>query len=492
MQNLLKFRFLFPLSIFIIGFLFIFSNTILPTHQDDTIYFNSARQYIENCSTYGGTAINFEFSKFGEHNWYGPGYHIFYGSISSIFGFNQGKTILYFQLFLWTIILYLIGKRFRLNTIFLLVIITLSPISLFLTSFYPVILNVSLSVLCFLIISEINHEQPNKSKKLIILFIIIVLFGAFIRITNIFNFVLLFALTKSFKNLFFLFGIFLSLIGLTWMYQTYYCAPLYFSGDDKVNLIFDNNLISFIKTTFINLWENVSYYTSNYFEIDPNYWISFIGIIFTPLFVSKSYFTQNKSLFLSILLLNLLVLSTLFTFYVPKAIYIDKQLLPLLPINYCLLTNHTRFSIKLYLIPFFLGVLNIPNIGSKFQNQLKSSEIINNHIEANKQISSIKNLIFYHTSLQDSLKDKIDVVIDQKQFWKNNENMLCAFFCEQPYKNEKGNNIRYISVIGQRQKPANVFDPKGDFILSLNPIADTGIINLVAYQNNIFLYRVIH
>ncbi|MFN5370375.1 MAG: hypothetical protein ACK5B6_02835 [Bacteroidia bacterium] len=85
------------LVFFIIFYAFRTGNGVRPTHEDDCIYFNSARLFYETGSLKAWGFIDSNVSLIGEYNWYGPGYGLLYGGISKIFSFHEGATIIAFH-----------------------------------------------------------------------------------------------------------------------------------------------------------------------------------------------------------------------------------------------------------------------------------------------------------------------------------------------------------------------------------------------------------
>src|SRR5579859_2848580 len=57
-------------------------------HEDETIFYNSARLFAQTGSVRAEDCINETVAKVWQCNWYGPMYSIFYGTIAKIAGVN--------------------------------------------------------------------------------------------------------------------------------------------------------------------------------------------------------------------------------------------------------------------------------------------------------------------------------------------------------------------------------------------------------------------
>jgi hypothetical protein len=479
-----------PWSLLVIFFcsstFFIFQSDIYPFCQDDTIYFNAARQFSDNQTMYGSTIINFEYSKIGEFNWYGPGYHLMYGIPSIIFGFNDGKTSLLLHVFLWTIIIALLMHKFPKHRLTLCILMIASPFYYYHFNFYPVIVNTFFTTISFLIMVKITEDKEKNKLSLILSFIFSILFGAFLRITHVFSFALLYCRAITKRKFLLLSVCFILLIGLTWLYQTYFCAPMFFSADETIKLLTDRNFLSF-GIIFI---QNFIHHSYDYFKMneihDIQLWLTLTISIIAPLFLSKKKFENIRPIYLGLLIMNLAYIIVLLALYTGRPVYLNKQLIILLPANFIFnivyiiqtkLHKNIFLFINLLFFPFTLAKINY-TIASAQQYQYAKNEV--------DIIKSVDNLVYQN--IKEDNNKVVNILIDQHSFLSLKEIQYSAFFCELPFVSNYGNNLKYIFIIHPHEEFS--IDERGDYLLSLTNMPTSNKLSLVSKSPGLFLYKI--
>jgi hypothetical protein len=475
----------FSISLFII-----LGCNIFPFFRDDTIYFNAARQFSEHLTTYGNTIINFDYSKIGEFNWYGPGYHLVYGSISYIFGFHSGKTSLVFHLIIWFMVIRLIRKQFPDNANDISLILIASPFLYFIFTFYPIVLNSTVTIIGFLFLLKSVNSRAQLISTNVLFFLATLTFGTFLRITHIFNFALLYSFVKSKKNFFTITGFFLALVGLTWFYQIWFCAPMYIAADDVVNKLIVNSPLTLFFTVLKSFSVNL---IKNMLSLDPlglQIWLSILTLFTSPLFITKTRFAEIKHIYFGVLLFNAALLFVLLGLYSPRPFYVNKQLVVLFPVNVIFIIVYIAKS-KIFKYSFmFMNLLFFPfNVAETYKN-LQLSQSTYSFIQSDSLMQNLNDFIALNASTKKA--ETINILVDHKSFDDIPETEYCGFICSLPYENQTGQHLRYVFVIPTASSPNLLENPKSNYYISLQEKSNTEKLKLVDKKDRLYLYEVLH
>lgn len=469
-------------SYFVVCVLIVLFSDILPYLQDDTIYFTSAKQFSINQTCYGNSIIDFNYSKVGEFNWYGPGYHLIYGSLSCIFGFNEGKSILIFNIILWSLITYCFSKKFPLQAFSITLTLLLSPFFFYQFSFYPIILNTFVGLLAYFVLLRID-EKDSQTKSLLYFFLIIIV-GVFFRISLVFLFGLIFKQAKNYRTIFKYSTIFLLLIFTAWLYQIFFCAPMYINADEIIGLISQKKYSSFIIIFVENLFTNGKKYFDDFTISHLSIWISILLIFISPLLLKKNIFKNIKTWYLSLCLVNLIYILFVFGLYSSKSFFVEKQIIILLPINSIFLivcVDKIRFffifaSISLWPLQFKRTINGI---------QLsKHSFYLSEHMD---EIKSINTLLERNISKNNN--DICNILISLEEFNKFSETEFSSVNCSLPIQTSKGIKLRYIWIINTLPNfHSNHSLYKDDYFISLvkNPPKNFFLIDEI---DDVYLFK---
>ena len=491
--NLLKNK-SWPFWITVISFSFslfiILGCNILPFFRDDTIYFNAARQFCDHLTTYGNTIINFDYSKIGEFNWYGPGYHLVYGFISSVFGFHSGKTSLVFHLVLWYIIILIIRRQFPENANYISITLIASPYLNFIFTFYPVILNSVVTIIGFLILLKTMSNNIKSTSRNVVLFMLTLVFGTFLRITHIFNFALLYSFTKSKKHFFIITIFFLSLVGLTWGYQLWFCAPMYIAADDVVNNLIATSPLTLLFTVLKNFVANAIKNLLLFDHISLQIWLSVLITLSSPLLVPKTRFAEIKHLYFGVLLFNASLLFVLFGLYTARPFYINKQFIVLFPVNIIFLFVFIAHSKKIKNIIIGLNLLFLPSTIRETLRILDASQKTHNQTLSSPINLGISDFIASKTKTKNT--QMVNVLMDHKSFGTISESEYCALMCLLPYNNNFGQQLRYVFIIPTPTSPNFFDDPRSNYYVSLQKESNTDKLKLVDKKDRLYMYEVLH
>ncbi len=463
---------------------------ILPLIQDDTIYFNAARQFSETQTLYGNSIINYNYSRFGEFNWYGPGYHLVYGCISLVFGFHDGKTSLIFHWLIWLVAILLIRKQFPESANGITISLLTSPFFCFPITFYPIILNSTIAIFGFLFAIKQYRNNSKLRSSSMVFFIMTVVFGTFLRITHIFNFALSYALVKSKKNFYIITVSFLILIGLTWIFQTLFCAPMYIKGDDIVNQLITKKTLIFSAIVLQNIYNNLIEYFSVIDAAGLQISLSIFAVIFSPLFICKKRFSEIKNLYFGIIALNLTLVLVLLGLYSPKPIYLNKQIIILFPLNIIFLFVYiakSKFSRRTIIVS---NLLFVPITISDTYKTIFDMQHAQDLRTTSNLIQGLNSFLTSKATTKNS--EIVNILVDVKSFKMLNEAEYSTFMYSLPLSNSIGQNLRYIFVIPSVSSTNPIEDNKSHFYLSLQEKKNESKLKLFERKDALFLYQVLH
>ncbi len=465
---------------------FIFQFDIYPFFRDDTIYFNAARQFSEYQTIYGNAIINFDHSKIGEFNWYGPGYHLMYGIPSLIFGFNDGKTSLLLHVFLWTVAIALLMRKFPKHRISLSILMIASPFYYYHFHFYPVVVNTFVTTISFLIMVQLIEGKEKSKFSIIVGFIFSILFGAFLRITHVFSFALLYCRANTKRKFLVLSLCFILLVGLTWLYQTYFCAPMFIGADETINMLGDNDFISFGYIFIKNFIRNFIYYFLKIEFHDLQLWITLLASMISPLFLSKEKLDKIRPIYQGLLLTNLAYISVLFALYNANPFYLNKQLIILLPANFIFIIVYLIQKKSHNTIFLIVNLLFFPFTLDKTNKALESAHQCQHAKYDIEMIKNARELVF--RNIKQENQKVVNILIDHKSFKSLNEIQYCALFCELPFQSEAGNNLKNVFIIHPHEEFS--IDERGDYLLSLTNMPASNKLSLVSKSPGLFLYKI--
>lgn len=465
---------------------FVFHLDIYPFFRDDAIYFNAARQFSECQTVYGNAIINFDHSKIGEFNWYGPGYHLIYGMPSLILGFNEGKTSLLLHVLLWTIAIILVIRNFPEHRLILSILMIASPFYYYHFHFYPVIINTFVTLISFLIMIQLTKGKEKNKFSIILGFIFSIVFGAFLRITHVLSFALLYCRANTKRKFVFVSLSFILIVGLTWLYQTYFCAPMFIAADETINLLGNKDFITFGYIFILNFIRNLIIYFQKIEFQDLQFWITLIISMIAPLFLTKEKLDKIRPVYQGLLFMNISYIAVLFALYNANPFFLNKQLIILLPANFIFIivyliqkNSHNKIFLIVNLLFFPFTIVKTT----------KAIEIGHQCQRAKYDVEMVKNapdLVF--RNIKEEGNKVLNILIDHKAFKSLDEIQYCALFCELPFQSAAGNNLRNVFIIHPNESFS--IDERGDYLLSLTKMPESNKLSLISESPGLILYKI--
>lgn len=389
---------LFPIayfvSVFLIGFSVISAfkegNGVMPTHEDDCIYFNSAKLFYETGSLKAWGFIDNNVSRIGEFNWYGPGYGLLYGGISKMFSFNEGATIIYFHFLFLLFALYLMSRIIDKKYSVPFLIIT-SGVIPYLFSFQPVMFHYSASVIlgAFLFKYYSNLDNIEIRNRYLFKFLILVFLFSFFRVTTIFWLSGLLADFKSFKRWLFNLSLFFAGLILSIVFIQLFTAPMYISAGAEIDKAISFKLVLFIVNFIATIKNNLILFYSC-FEVEHIYlFISYPFLIW-------AYSQSRSNHLLATMIINFTTIIVMFGLYVGSPFYMEKQIAFLVCLNIMAILYFTNGSIrKVYIISMMLLIPVHANRLFSFYDKSQYAYIEAQSNSIAKDIVNIKYFSFY-------------------------------------------------------------------------------------------------
>jgi len=378
---------------------------IFPNYEDECTYYNSARLFYETNSLKAVSCINEQRSFIGQHNWYGPAFHLIYGLFAKIFGLNNYYFIIFHYL-LFLVSLFLIfllnldkTKKLFFASIFLSTYVAYS----FIFTYYPEAILIFITILLLVV-----HSNLDKSSKWLVVFIFLILISSFIRITNVFwIFSILFVAKSNISRKFRI-----AIIGVVFLcvilYMKLFTAPVFwglaaFSTIHSQDIL-EIEIIKIATTTVSNIFSNL---TSIYRNFNPSVILVLVLIIIASYNLIKY---RNRNNILSLVGLFLVVISTyitLLSLYTTNPFFFEKQTAFLIPILLFIIVSCSR-NLLIYLALSFFILLPVTMF---------------------KSVDNIKSRRFFYSKINEYSELK-DNVIKLKEYLepKNSEiNILCSY-----------------------------------------------------------------
>jgi hypothetical protein len=409
--------------IFLVTYLFIYSihdGQYFPIQEDEATYYNSARLFYETNSVKAVLCISENRSPVCECNWYGPFYHIIYGSIAKIIGFNKTYFIFFhYLLFMISLILFWflpLNKIKRL--IFISIYISTYIAFAFIFSYFPENLCLVLSVILLLIFVRIQIKFNN----LIYLFILLILLFSLIRITNVFWIFSIVVFAKTFKEKIILSLVSILVFILVFVFMIFFTAPSHVLGLSVIhNGEFTSpNILNAVIILLNNFIHNsmILFFKANssVFLILILLIISFESIIYN---LYKPIWILKKKIILGLLIV---IFSTMFAeilLYTCEPFYLEKQIAFFVPLLiYIIILLKRNYKLVLLLSIFIYFPVSI----------LKSKSLITEHKDFNYIIKDkkdyIKNLSEFSNYIHNN-KNEINILWSYADFEIPNH-MTCA------------------------------------------------------------------
>ena len=300
-----------------------------PAHDDEIINYCSAILFDETGSVRAQGSINEDVSSIGQLNWYGPGYAAFYGSMRRVFGEAPYLFIwIHFVLALVTLgLIYFLPGPSESKLLMANSLVFTWQYSAYIFTYFPESLNLFMALLLILLLFKINEQDdPGRRMKFVFIYLGMVMIFILCRVTFVFWLTALVGISRSRREairMIFLFGVSL---GVVLVYMKYFTAPPYAAQMQKINELYQFNILEFFLKTLSSLWINSwNLLYSGSLEVYFLLALAFVAAI--------RWWKTKERILLAVLLVTLTFISALMAYYYPGHYFFIKQsdvLIPLL------------------------------------------------------------------------------------------------------------------------------------------------------------------
>lgn len=229
-------------------------------HEDEAIYYCSAKLFAQTNSVQAEGCNEENVSPIGKINWYGPGFHVVYGTLFKIFG--EYPPI--FPWFHYVLSIAIIALLFALPLPIEMRLVSATALSLtqqffmYVFTFFPETLMLFFATILTVLLFR-QHSKTNSQKRnlLEIAFIICCIIFALFRITFIFWILGWVVLAKGRLAFFYRALFFAFLFSATLGYMKFFLAPTFSPDVQKIDLLYQGHFFQFISRTFNSIKDNI-------------------------------------------------------------------------------------------------------------------------------------------------------------------------------------------------------------------------------------------
>lgn len=458
-------------SIFISLFVYsVFDGRFFIINEDETIYYNSAKIFYEANSVKSFSCINEDVSPILQTAWYGPFYHLFYGSIAKVFGYNHLNFVITNFILVLLSFLLIFKSKLSINTKLISCISILAADSILknVFSYFPETLHIFFAIVLILILVRLYYQEENK-RNLWTYVLFVLLFSLF-RVSTIFWLIGIIPFAKTRKQGAIYLGVLFLGILLTTVYMKFFTAPAYAVGIKNIDYLFNLEIGNFINAMFSHLWINLSYLFTQ-----PS--ITIFIILFLIILTSVRAIKNHNKLQAAAALICVLIFIILVSLYTTDLFYFEKQTAVLIPL--LVISNLIENKNKLIILILFLGVMPY-----SIANSITGIDL---HKQAHDVFIQREDMVAHF--------NKVSELVDQTKsnyiIWNYSEHDYPRRTTEAiiPVSNNNGFPILWTTNICDPIAPENIkFASYGklhiDYVLSKYPLHSPGLTLLE--QNNYF------
>lgn len=315
-------------------------------HEDEVIYYGSAKVFAETGSLQAESCIEEDVSRFGKLNWYGPGYNVVYGSLIKFFGLTNSRFIqfhLLLTLASLAIVLLLPGK-WESNLLAANVFLFTQQFTSYIFSYFPETLHFFLAVVLTSILIHLfqRRESGKPIQNLVTIYVLLVVLFSLCRITTIFWLAALVPLSKGRKDFIIYTSVFVIGVVVSLLYLKLFIAPPFARSMHKIDLLYSLDLFHFVLQTTFALLKNG--YNLLWVNSVPAYLLFGLG----ALAIFQCWRTKDR-LVMAAVLVGFFLTMALLAYYSIDPFYFVKQTAVLLPLLMIVLMRQSHMAIQ-YLI----------------------------------------------------------------------------------------------------------------------------------------------
>ncbi|CAN5458145.1 hypothetical protein BH10BAC4_BH10BAC4_15810 [soil metagenome] len=385
-QRLLFLKVLFSLQIAFLAFLFfqaVSDNHYYLVNEDEVINFCSAKVFSETGSVRAEGCIAENVSRIGEMNWYGPGYSIIYGAAKKFFGDSPALFIkIHFVWALFTLaIIFLLPVSLEDKLLSGCVLLFAEQFTGYIFTYFPESFHL-LAASVFILLIVLIDQSRDQRKGIIyaVIFTGLALFMVLFRVTAIFWITALIGLSQTRKTAVMMILVFMAGLVFTLLYMRYFTAPPYAADMQKIDRLFEFDVIGFVVKTIRATGRNT-------FELLKSGSSGVYGLLMLMLIASIRWWQTKDRLLLAALLVSSSLVGALMAYYSAGPWYFLKQsaiLIPLLIIALIITGSSVKLKYGIFLTALLLSPFMYNNLSAGIQVRRNAFSVL----ESNRQFHS--------------------------------------------------------------------------------------------------------
>ena len=333
-------------------------------HEDEVINFCSAKVFSETGSVQAEGCIAEDVSRIWKMNWYGPGYHLFYGTFKKILGDSPVLFIqLHFVFALITVALvFLLPQSTEIKLLIANALVFTQQFTAYIFTYFPEALHLLFAILLILLLTSVYHAKttPERNRR-IALFIAIVMIISIARVTTVFWLAALIGLSESRKMALKMTVVFAICLSIVLVYMKWFTAPPYAGEMQKIDQLYQFDLFGFV-------WKTVQAMARNTYLLIISGSLSVYFLLMLLVVAMVRWWKTRERFLRGALLVSLALMAALMAFYSSYPWYFLKQsavLVPLLLVGLMISSSATGikyFIVAISLVTYFFTFLEVRNI----------------------------------------------------------------------------------------------------------------------------------
>ena len=330
-------------------------------HEDEVINFCSAKLFSETGSVRAESCITEDVSRIGRMNWYGPGYHLLYGSMRNIFGDSPTLFIqLHYAFALLTVLLVLFLPVPVENKLLIAnALIFTQQFTSYIFTYFPEALHLLLALVLILLLIFIQRSKGAAERnRYVTFFIIMVLILTIARVTTIFWLAALIGLSESRSTALKMTFVFMACLFMTLLYMKFFTAPPYAGEMQKIDQLYEFNVVGFVLKT-------LSAMVRNTYTLVTSGSVSVYFLLTLMLLTAGRWWKSKDQFLLASLLVSLVSMAALMAFYSSHPWYLLKQsavLVPLLMVALMLSAGSSRLKYGILVVSLVTFLFSFQDI----------------------------------------------------------------------------------------------------------------------------------
>lgn len=333
------------LLIVLLGYAFM-HGTYHIAEEDESIYYNSAKQFSETGSVRATECNNEAVARVWQCNWYGPMYYLFFGSIAKIAGVHSYNFLISNVLCLLLMFVLIFRANFPVETKLLITcaFLALYAFAGYIFTYYPETLELLFAVILTLRLKKVADENGNKNKEILI-YLLLVMFFALFRVSTVFWAFGILAFSSSIKDFLKKLGIGILCFLIIYVYIMFFNAPFYGGGMAHIMQA------KFGIETIAYLVKKIAWNTFVFFTRNP-----FYDLLQIPILIVAGYlcFTSKNRFLIAACIISSIYFVVLLTLYIPYSFFMNKQTACLYPLVLIALFYTDKSMLKYFALAVIL------------------------------------------------------------------------------------------------------------------------------------------